>query len=137
MSGALSGLTKKIELDGVKYEVLSSSDAISSYVIKICEEEWSVEDFDDYGDDLYEQTWRVQSVEVEDILPDHKLLQSSRFIADVTPRIATQRKLHKSGVSIPPLILRGKDNFIFDGYARWHLFRELGVEECLAYKSSV
>ena len=126
-----------MEFDGTRYRVLTDEAEIQEYVLAVCEKEWSLEDFDGYGKDLYGQTWRLNKTKVADILPQKELLESERFIADVTPRIAKQRELYRNGVAIPPLILRGKDYFIFDGYARWHMFKELGVDRCLAYTSGV
>lgn len=123
------------QLDGIHYLALEASDEIEKYVLAICEEEWSLEDFDEYGPDLYNQKWELTEVEVKQILPQQQLLHSPKFIADVTPRIAKQRELHANGIAIPPLILRGKDLFLFDGYARWHFFNEIEVHHCLAYTS--
>lgn len=123
------------ELDSIKYRVLVDESEIQNYVVTVCEEEWSLEDFDDYGTDLYDQTWRLAEVSVSDILPQAELLKSVKFVADVTPRIAKQKSLYEEGTPIPPLILRGRDLFLFDGYARWHMFKEFGITRCFAYTS--
>lgn len=122
-------------LEGICYRVLNDSDEIERFVVATCNEEWDREDFEQFGLDLYEQQWALRQVPVDKIQVLRHQLQSADFIADVTPRIEKQRALHRNGDAIPPLILRGHDYLIFDGYARWHLFNELGVKECLAYIS--
>ena len=126
----------KMQVEGLRYVVLVDSEKIEKFVVSTCEEEWDNEDFETFGDDLYGQTWKLSEVLVKNIQVQKQLLQSPIFIKDVTPRIAKQRELYEEGIAIPPLILRGKDLLIFDGYARWHFFRSLGLNKCLAYTSS-
>ena len=121
----------------ITYRTYRNSSEIELYVVKTCEEEWDADDFKSFGEDLYNNAWQLQVVDVESINVQNNLLNSPEFIADVTPRIEVQRKLFESGVPIPPLILRGKDHLIFDGYARWHLLNEKSITQCLAYVSSV
>lgn len=118
--------------DGITYSVLGE-DKIRDYVVKICEAEWDAEDFPKYGDDLYKSQWKLEEVEVSKIKVDQDMLQSETFQKDVQPRIVKQRELHEKKEPIPPLILRGNDLLIFDGYARYHLLQELGIKKCLAY----
>ena len=47
--------------------------------------------------------------------------------------IKKQKELFAGKIVIPPLILRGNDLFIFDGYARYHFFKDIGIKRCLAY----
>lgn len=125
-----------MKLQGIEYVVLDNPADIEAYVVATCEEEWDPEDFDNVGLDLYDQNWSLNEVSVKDISVLEQQLESPAFMEDVTSRIATQKKLFEQNVPIPPLILRGRDFLIFDGYARWHLFKELGVSKCLAYVSS-
>ena len=120
-------------LEGIQYRVLVEPAEIERFVLATCEEEWDPEDFEEFGQDLYDQRWVLERVPVEKIQVLQHQLESDEFIADVTPRIERQRVLHGSGEAVPPLILRGDDYLIFDGYARWHLLKELGIKECLAY----
>jgi len=120
-------------LESIKYRVLDEPVEIERFVLATCEEEWDPEDFEEFGCDLYDQQWALEQVPVEKIQVLQHQLESAEFIADVTPRIEQQRTLHRSGEAVPPLILRGSDYLIFDGYARWHLLKELGIKECLAY----
>lgn len=124
-----------MNLEGIYYRVLDDPYEIEQFVLAICEEEWDPEDFEEFGDDLYDQQWELERVPVQKIQTLQHQLESPEFITDVTPRIEQQRVLHRNGEAIPPLILRGDDYLLFDGYARWHLFNELGKTECLAYVS--
>ena len=120
-------------VEGVAYDVITEPAAVERHVRAMADEEWDPEDFEKFGEDLRGQRWTLERVLVADVRPQQALLDSPVFRADVGPRIATQRRLRAEGVPIPPLVLRGRDKLIFDGYARWHLFRELGVRACLAY----
>jgi len=117
----------------INYHVLEDADAIERYVLAVAAEEWEPKDFEEFAVDLFGQTWTLEQVIVERIKPQQALLDSPEFQADVQPRIARQRALHAVGGAVPPLILRGSDLLIFDGYARWHYFRERGIAHCLAY----
>lgn len=122
------------ELEGFRYRIVDPAD-IEAYVVETCEAEWDPEDFELFGCDLYDQRWELRQVQVLDIRPLESQLASDAFVADVAPRIETQRGLFRDNVPIPPLILRGKDYLIFDGYARWHFLKERNVTTCLAYVS--
>ncbi|MEE4298082.1 MAG: hypothetical protein V2J24_01455 [Pseudomonadales bacterium] len=126
-------MERRLNVDGIEYEVLDEPEQIEGYVLRVADEEWDPEDFDDFGADLHGKSWSLERVAVARVRPQNTLLASPEFQADVQPRIAAQRCMHRRGEAIPPLILRGADLLIFDGYARWHLFRELGISTCLAY----
>lgn len=123
----------KMVLEGIRYRVLATSAEVERYVLSITEKEWDAEDFEEFGRDLHDREWTLERVTVGKIKVLKHQLESAEFLADMTPRVEQQRVLHRSGEAIPPLILRGDDYLIFDGYARWHLLNELGVNECLAY----
>lgn len=129
-------MPREMVLETVRYGVIEDADEIERYVLATCDEEWDPDDFVEFGQDLYDHCWELRQVPVSEIQTLKHQLESPAFIADVTPRIEQQRKLHRDGEVIPPLILRGHDYLIFDGYARWHLFHEIGAKECLAYVSS-
>ena len=50
-----------MELEGIRYSVISEKNEIEKYVISVCEEEWDPEDFDDYGKKASTQ-WSTNSV---------------------------------------------------------------------------
>lgn len=72
-------------------------------------------------------------IDVKDIKINEVLYKSDIFQADVQPRLKNQIDLRKNNIPIPPLIIRGSDKLIFDGYARWSMFQALGITKCLAY----
>jgi hypothetical protein len=119
-------------LENVKYIILPDAD-IRDYVIAIAQDEWEPADFDLFGQDLYQSQWVLAEVEIAKIAMRTELLTSEAFLEDVTPRIETQLKIIPEGVAVPPLILRGSDFLIFDGYARTNALRRLGKSRCLAY----
>ena len=121
-------------VDGITYIVLSQ-DKIRNYVIETCQKEWDLNDFPKYAGDLYNSTWKLEEIEVDKISLNEMLLKSEFFQKDVQPRIKKQKELYTNKKPVSPLILRGNDLLIFDGYARYHLFKEIGVKKCLAYVS--
>ena len=119
-------------INGITYKI-SPPEKVREYVLSICEKEWSVIDFSEHEYDLYQSTWKLEEVTVSNITVNDSLLAQEKFQKDLTPRIEKQRELFKLKEPIPPLILRGRELFIFDGYARYHLFKELNIKKCLAY----
>jgi hypothetical protein len=118
--------------NGVKYEVLDKDD-VRRFVLSVARAEWESHDFDKYGRDLNESTWDVQEVDVQRIKPNEQLLSSPEFKEDLKHRIDEVMKLMRTDQAIPPLILRGSDLLIFDGYARYKAFLTLRIGKCLAY----
>ncbi|MEK6887415.1 MAG: hypothetical protein AABX14_00550 [Candidatus Aenigmatarchaeota archaeon] len=116
---------------GIKYKILDKS-RIQKYVISIANKEWEKSDFEKYGNDL-QLKFILKKVDLSKIKPNKKLLKTHEFKKDLGKRIKKVRGLISTDKSIPPLILRGKDLLIFDGYARFHVLRELGIKKCLAY----
>lgn len=121
-----------LAVDGIIY-TLFPEEQIKKYVIDICEKEWDSDDFPKYGDDLYRSTWKLEEIEVAKISPNPTLMQSKFFQKDVQPMLQKQKELYLAKTPIFPLILRGKDLLIFDGYARYLLLKGLGTKKCLAY----
>lgn len=124
--------TGKQIIEEVQYRLVED-DKVREYVLKIAQEEWSGNDFMKYGNDLYKSKWVLREVNVESIKPNLHLLETERFQKDVRPRIEQVRKMLRMEQMIPPLVLRGSDLLIFDGYARYHVLRERRIKRCLAY----
>ncbi len=119
-------------IEEVGYLVLPPED-VRSYVEDACKKQWTERDFPVYGDDLYKSEWKLEEISISAISVDESLLKREKFQQALKPRVEKQQELFKSKIAIPPLILRGSDLRIFDGYARYHFFKELGVKQCLAY----
>lgn len=124
-------MTERI-VDGVTY-ILVPTEQIRKYIIGVCEKEWDPNDFITYNKDLYGSEWKLEEIDLAKIIPNKTLLKSDVFQKDLRPRLRKQKELYATKKPIPPLILRGSDLLIFDGYARYHLLKELGVKKCLAY----
>jgi hypothetical protein len=123
----LMQLTKQIS--GVTYYILSEPREIRDYVLAVAQKEWDPDDFTKYGDDLENSNWQLEEVDVDAI----QFGPSQPNPEDLEPRIVTQLEILKNNISVPPLILRGTDLLIFDGYARTNSFRKMGIKKCLAY----
>ncbi len=121
------------ELNGVRYKIIINAENIKDYAESVARKEWTEDDFKKYGKDLYQARWKTEEVEVKDIIPNWDMLKTEEFKKDLNIRIREQEKNQEKGIAIPPLILRGPDLFIFDGYARWSIFNKKGITVCLAY----
>jgi len=117
---------------GVRYGLIESS-MVREHILSMADKEWDPEDFVRSGKDLRNATWRLEKVRVQSVRMRAELIRSRGFQDDLRPRIGRVLKMIQAGRSIPPLVLRGEDLRIFDGYARLHALRQLGVAECLAY----
>ena len=122
----------KAVVQGVHYTLLPQV-RIREYCVRVCEEEWDPPDFEEFGPDLYRSVWSLEEVRTGQILPNAGLMARESFQDDLRPRIATQMELFGTQTPIPPLILRGRDHLIFDGYARYHMLKRVGASLGLAY----
>lgn len=120
------------DFEGVRYRLLSG-DKVREFVLGMANAEWEPHDFETYGDDSLYSVWELREVELEQIKPNEKLLASPQFQEDLKPRIAEIKTLLQNSQAIPPLILRGSDLLIFDGYARYQALKDQGNRKCLAY----
>jgi hypothetical protein len=127
-------MSELVEVGGVIYDILPGTE-IAAWVREMASREWEPEDFEKWGQDLLAPVWVVQVVPVSEIRMRPELLASQEFWADLENRIATQIGLIQAGTPVPPLVLRGGDLFLLDGYARAHALQALGVPDCLAYVS--
>ncbi len=115
-------MSELVEVCGVVYEVLPSA-AIAAWVREMASKEWEPDDFDKWGQDLRTARWSVQVVPVAVITMRPELLASEEFPAELLGRVETQIGLMRDRTPIPPLVLRGGDLFLFDGYARTHALK--------------
>ena len=121
-------------VDAVVYEVADGG-AIAAWVREMASKEWEPDDFDKWGQDLLTSEWSIQAVSVAAITMRPELLASEEFQTELLGRVATQIGLIRDRTPIPPLVLRGGDLFLFDGYARTYALKAVGVAQCLAYIS--
>ncbi len=117
---------------GIRYGLIEPS-VVREHILSMADQEWDPEDFARSGKDLRNATWKLEKVKVQSVRMHTELMRSREFRNDLRLRIGRVLKLIKRGGSIPPLVLRGKDLLIFDGYAGLHALRQLGATECLAY----
>lgn len=119
-------------LRGIRYKILESS-KIFDYVISVADKEWECLDFVKYGNDLKNSGWVLRKIKISAVKTNKKLLKSAKYQKDLGKRIKKIKLMVSEKKPMPPLILRRKDFLIFDGYARYHVLKELGIKECFAY----
>lgn len=120
------------EFEGVRYRI-HKKERVREYVIAVAREEWEPRDFDLYGADLFNSVWMLREVPMAKIKPNKELLASPEFQEDLRHRIQKVKALLRDGEPLPPLILRGSDLLILDGYARYSVLVEMKITKCLAY----
>lgn len=120
------------ELDGIRYRI-HKKEMVRDYVLTVAKKEWDPRDFELDGDNLVSSVWVLREVPVAKVKPNENLLASPEFQKDLGHRIQEVRRLLRKGKPIPPLILRGSDLLVFDGYARWRVMLEMRATHCLAY----
>lgn len=125
--------TRKYKIvDGVPYVLVNETNVRDS-IIAIANKEWEPEDFTRYGTDLKESQWKLEIVSINKIKEQTHLMASKTFQADLKKRIVIQRKLYAKQTPLSPIVLRGSDYLIFDGYARIYFLKGLGIKHVLAY----
>lgn len=119
-------------VDGVNYEIIVNR-KVKDYIFAMAQEEWDSEDFEIWGDYLKSTTFKLKEVDLSNLKRRPELLSDNEFSKDLEKRIEFQIERIKSGQSIKPLVLDGRDMLIFDGYARSGALDKLGKNICLAY----
>lgn len=119
-------------VDDISYALIEKS-KILPYILAIANKEWEPNDFIKYGDDLNISQWILKIVSISEIKEQPHLMESQTFQEDLEKRIMIQRNLFAKQKPLTPIILRGSDYLLFDGYARVHFLQELGIKRVLAY----
>jgi len=121
-----------VVLQGVRYVVVKES-RIRNHLFEKLLPEWGKEAFNEELPDMEGWNWRVENVKISDIRVWDILMQDADFISELENRIAIQKGRISRGDNIEPIVVRGRDMVIYDGYARLHALKQLGKAEVLAY----
>jgi len=130
-SRASDGL-KVVMLEGVRYRVMEESD-IKDHLFRALLAEWGREAFDEELPDMDRWSWKVETIRISDIKLWDELMGDAAFISELEERIKVQKDLISRGEDIEPIVIRGRDMVIYDGYARLHALKQLGKDAVLAY----
>jgi len=123
---------KVVVLQSVRYRVMEEPD-IKDHLFRALSAEWGREAFDEELPDMVRWNWKVKTVRISDIKLWDELMGDAAFISELEERIKTQKNLISQGEYIEPIVIRGRDMVIYDGYARLHALKQLGKDAVLAY----
>lgn len=119
-------------IEGVKYRLVQES-MIGVHVFSILSSEWGEHEFREEQPEMEKWNWSAQPIKVEDIRLWKALMQDPAFISDLQGRIRVQKERVMRGDAIEPIVIRGRDMVIYDGYARLEALKQLGKNKVLAY----
>lgn len=134
-------------LDGITYWVLEDQAEIAELVNVHIRREWEsdiAEQKDHEGGvwlgTIQGRSWRLEVVEMSKIKLSMNIMNYSdeetgyNFRKRLEERKKVLRRdLERLGAVIRPLILRGEDMQLMDGYYRYHVFKDLGVMRAYVY----
>jgi len=124
--------SKVIVLQGVRYQIMEEP-CIKDHLFSALLAEWGREAFDEELPDMVRWSWKVESIKINDIKLWDELMGDAAFISGLEERIKMQKDLISRGDEIEPIVIRGRDMVIYDGYARLHALKQLGKDAVLAY----
>jgi len=135
-------------LDGIPYWVLEDHAQIAELVNDYVRKEWE-SDNRDRGKDpkdsrwirsLPSRHWRLTTLALKEVKenPEIITIQNKETGYDFAERLETRkadlkREIEQYGAIIRPLILRGEDMQLMDGYCRFYTLRDFGVPRVYAY----
>ena len=122
-----------VNVQGVRYRVAEESE-IKRHVSEVLRADWEEDEFmKEWYPEMDEWDWTVERLSVSDISLWRPLMEDPGFIPDLERRVRAQKELLLEDEIVEPVVVRGRDMLIYDGYARLHALKELGKSEILAY----
>jgi len=121
-----------VVLQGVNYAVVRES-MIRAHLFGKLLPEWGEEAFNEELPEMDGWLWRAERVKISDIKLWDEVMRDPTFILELEKRVAMQKDRIVQGEHIEPIVIRGRDMVIYDGYARLHVLKQLGKTEVMAY----
>nr|ADQ54410.1 hypothetical protein E37-7F_27 [uncultured marine crenarchaeote E37-7F] len=122
-----------VEVQGVKYRVVTQS-KIRKHLSTILLNEWGIEEFNvEWHSKMNGWDWTVEILKVSDIKLWTNVMEDSNFLLNLEERVEIQKDRILQNQSIEPIVVRGRDMVLYDGYARFHSLKRLGKHKVLAY----
>jgi hypothetical protein len=126
------GRLKVVVLQGVRYRVMEEL-SIKGRLFMALLAEWGREAFNEELPDMVRWNWKVETMRISDIKVWDELMRDAAFVSELEKRIVMQKDLITQGEDIEPIVVRGRDMVIYDGYARLYALKQLCKDEILAY----
>ena len=138
-------------LHGVSYWVIEDPSEIAELINSNVRKEWETdmaghEDEQDRAwlDGLRRRTWSLETVNLGDVRLNERTMDYRDrrtgyvFRKELEKRVRVMKdQLGRFGMVIWPLVLRGEDHLLMDGYCRFHTLLELNSGEAYAYVGSL
>ena len=132
-------------LEGITYWVISDRDEIRRFINTNIRQEWEEDNrndgIDSRKDDwllsLSRREWRLRTLLTDSVRLNPEMMAKSSFTAELTRRSKEMRRsLTNYGIVIWPIVIRGEDHELKDGYCRFTTLRSMGISKVFAYVGS-
>ncbi len=133
-------LLKRVE--GITYWVIDDPKQIRKFINTNLRQEWKKDAETDGVDpgrdpwlrDLSKLEWSLQTIAMAKVRPSLSMMRRQEFIARLKERSKQLRRaIELYDQVIWPVIIRGKDSMLKDGYCRYTTLKTMGVKRTLAY----
>ena len=124
---------KTIDVQGIRYRVVKEPE-IKNYLFETLRAEWEEKEFnEEWYPEMGKWNWSMEELAISGIRLWKPLMEDPTFISDLERRTRIVRELISQDEPIEPVVVRGRDMVIYDGYARLHALKQLGKSRILAY----
>jgi hypothetical protein len=129
-------------VEGVTYWVLNNPREIGGFINSNIRGEWERDnlsdgvdsDTDDWLLTLPKRTWRLRILDIAKITLDPSMMARESFVKQLEKRSNEMRRsLSEYHIVIWPVVLRGEDYRLKDGYCRFTTLKKMGIGRILAY----
>jgi predicted nuclease with TOPRIM domain len=129
-------------VEGITYWVIGDSKQIRRFINSNIRHEWEKDAETDEVDrrldpwlpNLSEMKWSLQTIVMANVRLDPSMTRRQEFVARLEERSKQLRgEIELYDQVIWPLIIRGEDSVLEDGYCRYSTLKIMGVKRTLAY----
>jgi hypothetical protein len=132
-------------LEGITYWVVNDREEIRRFINTNIRREWEEDNKNDGVDSrkddwllgLSRRDWRLRTLRTAVVRLDPATMARSDFTTRLNQRSKEMRRSIMSfGMIIWPIVIRGEDHELRDGYCRFTTLRNMGISRVFAYVGS-
>jgi hypothetical protein len=132
-------------LEGITYWVVSDREEIRRFINTNVRREWEEDNKNDGVDsrkddwllNLSRRKWQLRTFSMDMVRLNPAMMARSSFTTELNQRSKEMRRsLTSFGIVVWPLVIRGEDHELRDGYCRFTTLRNLGISKIFAYVGS-
>jgi hypothetical protein len=129
-------------VQGITYWVLNDPKEIRGFINSNVRQEWERDnltdgvdsDADDWLLTLPKRVWRLRSLAIDEMTLDPSMMARESFVKQLDERSNEMRRsISEYHIVLWPLVLRGEDYRLKDGYCRFTTLERMGIRRVLAY----